>query len=230
MIKPWNLVICGPGEGQTDQNASAIHDAIHMLLSACQPLEHPPAKAGERTLPSEASSCFLTERRTCHVAVLEPGCVIPAGGTFEFLSAFALLQHGHKHSGDADTDTSVVSKLLAEALLTVPRQIYSHSQRQFLRTQDRILNLIQTHSHPFSLASVGDLDCCGATGTSSNIFMEELGLESVTCKYQLLLAVAQCASQLLRVDTVLHTHTVLHTKSRRLTNISLEGKEDEADN
>lgn len=201
-----------------------------MLLSACQPLAITPAKAAEKTLLSKASSCLLTDCQTCHVGVLEPGGVIPAGGTFEFLLACALLQHGHKHSGDSGMDTSVVSKLLAEALLTVPRRIYSHSQRQFLQTQDRILNFIQTHSHPFSLVRVGDLDCCGATGTSSHIFIEELGLESVTCKYQLLLAVAQCASHLLQVDTVLQTHNILHTKSHRLTNISLEGKQDEADN
>lgn len=225
MVSPCNLVICGPGEGQTDQYASAIHDAIHMLRSACQPLAVTPAKV----LLSKAGSCLLPDRRTCHVAALEPGCVLPAGGTFEFLLTCALLQHGRKRSGDSDMDASEVSKLLADALLTVPRQIYSHSQRQFLRTQDGILNFIQTHSHPFSLVSVGDLDCCGWTGTSSNIFIEELGLESVTCKYQLLLAVAQCASHLLQVDTVLQTHTALHTKSHRRTNISLDESEDEAD-
>lgn len=162
--------------------------------------------------------------------MLEPGCVIPAGGTFEFLLSRALLRHGNKHSGDSDMDTSVVSKLLADALLTVPRQIYSHRQRQFLHTQERILNFTQTHLHPLSLVSVGGLDCCGATGTSPNIFIEELGLESVTCKYQLLLAVAQCASHLLQVDTVLQTHTILHTTSHRLINISPEVKEVEADN
>lgn len=225
MVKPCHLVICGPGEGQTDQFASAIHDAIHMLLSACRPLAITAAKEAEKTLLSKASSSLLTGHQTSHVAVVEPGCVIPAGGTFEFLLTRALQQQAHKHP-----DASVVSKLLADALLTVPRQIYSHSRRQVLRTQDRILNLIQTHSHPFSLVSVGDLDCCGATGTSSNIFTEELGLESVTCKYQLLLAVAQCVSHLLQVDTVLQTHTILHTKSHRLPNISRQGKEDEADN
>lgn len=226
-IQPWNLIICGPGDGQTEQYASAIHDAVHMLLSACRPPERRPANAAEKTSLSQASSRFPPNRRTCQGGVLPPGCVIPAGGTFEFLLSRALLRHGRKHAGDADTDASVASKLLAEALLTVPRRIYSHSRRQFLRAQDRILNCIQARSHP--LVSVGDLDCCGATGTSSDIFTEELGLESVTCKHQLLLAVAQCASQLLRVDAVLRTHTALHAESHRLSNVSSEGKECEAD-
>ena len=226
MVKPCNLIICGPGEGQTDQYASAVHDAIRMLLSACQPLQQ---KQQKKPCFPKSSSCLLTDHQTGDAAVLEPGCVIPAGGTFEFLLVCALQQHGRKQSGDSDMDVSVVSKLLLDALLTVPRQIYGHSQRQFLQTQDRILNFIQTHLHPFSLVSVGDLHCCGATGTSSNIFREELGLESVSCKYQLLLAVAQCASHLLQVDTVLHTHIILRTKSHQLANNSLEGKEDEAD-
>lgn len=209
MVKPCNLVICGPGEGQTDQYASAILDAILMLLSAWQPLANTSAKATEKTLND----------------VWEPGCVIPAGGTFEFLLTRALLQHRHKTCGDSDMDTSVVSQLLADALLTVPRQIYSCSQRHFLHTQDKILNFIKSHTHPFSLLSMDDLDCCGKASASLKVFIEELGLESVSCKYQLLLAVVQCASRLLQVDTVLQTHAVLNTRSHRLTSTSSEGEE-----
>lgn len=207
MVKPCHLIICGPGEGQTDQYASAVADALHMLLSAM----------------TAASTCLHTDHQIGRVAELEPGCVIPAGGTFEFLLARALLQRVHTHSGRSDPDTSVASQLLADALLTVPRQIYSYSQRHFLRTQERILNL------NFSLVSVEGSGCCGAPGTSSEVFLQELGLESVTCKHQLLLAVAQCVSRLLQVDTVLQTHTVLRTQPHGLTNISSEGKEDEAD-
>ncbi|XP_011605165.2 BBSome complex assembly protein BBS10 isoform X1 [Takifugu rubripes] len=219
MVKLWNLVICGPGEGQTDQYASAILDAILMLLSAWQPLANTSAKATEKTLNDEASTCFPTHP----LAVSEPGCVIPAGGTFEFLLTRALLQQRHKNSGDSDIGTSVVSQLLADALLTVPRQIYSCSQRHFLHTQDQILNFIKSHSHPFSLLSMDDLDCCGKASASLKV-IEELGLESVSCKYQLLLAVVQCASRLLQVDTVLQTHAVLNTRSHRLTSISSEGE------
>lgn len=221
MAKPWNLVICGPGEGQTDQYASAVLDAILMLLSAWQPLANTSAKATEKILNDEASACFQTHP----LAVSEPGCVIPAGGTFEFLLTRALLQHRHKNSGDSDMGTSVVSQLLADALLTVPRQIYSCSQRHFLCTQDKILNFIKSHSHPFSLLSTDDLDCCGKASASLKVFIKELGLESVSCKYQLLLAVVQCASRLLQVDTVLQTHAVLNTRSHRLTSISSEGEE-----
>lgn len=221
MVKPCNLVVCGPGEGPTDQYASAILGAIRMLLSAWQPLADASAKSTEKTLSSEASACFQTHP----LAMSEPGCVIPAGGTFEFLLTRALLQHRHKTSGDSDVGASVGSQLLADALLTVPRHIYSCSQRHFLHTQDRLLNSIQAHPHPFSLLSMDELDCCGMASASLKVFIEELGLESVTCKYQLLLAVVQCASRLLQVDSVLQTHGLLNTRPHRLTSISSEGEE-----
>lgn len=197
-----------------------------MLLSAWQPLALSPATARKKPPHSKADTCFHADHRACCGAASEPGCVIPAGGTFEFLLTRALVQHGHRHS---DADTSVVSQLLADALLTVPRHIYSYNRRHFLLTRDKILNLIQTHSHSFSLVSAEALDCCGATGASSKAFRDDQGLESVTCKSQLVLAVAQCVSHLLRVDAVLHTPSASHTPSRRPANISSEGSEDEAD-
>lgn len=69
------------------------------------------------------------------------------------------------------------------------------------------------------------MHCCREADKSSKGFMLDLGLESVSCKWQLLLAVLQCVSSLLHVDTVLH----IHTQSRRQANISSEGTEDEAE-
>ncbi|GLD58660.1 Bardet-Biedl syndrome 10 protein isoform X1 [Lates japonicus] len=42
-VKPCSLVICGPGEGQTDQHACAFQDAIRMLLTTCRPMVHQPS-------------------------------------------------------------------------------------------------------------------------------------------------------------------------------------------
>ncbi|KAM9351550.1 BBSome complex assembly protein BBS10 [Symphorus nematophorus] len=250
MVKPCSLVICGPGEGQTDQYARAFQDAIRMLLSTWEPIVL--TTASKRTSQPNKSTSLHTGGKI-HQCVLEPGCVIPAGGTFEFLLNHALLQHSRSCSASDDTnmDIPAVSQLLANALLSVPRQIYSHRPRCFLQTQTRLLSFIQNHSHPSSLVykQVHDtvlmqgrgksehpleeckqsMHCCGETDLSLTIFMSDLGLESVSCKYQLLLAVLQCVSSLLQVDTVLRTHTALYTQSRRLTNISWEGTEDEAD-
>uniref|UniRef100_A0AAX7VF02 Bardet-Biedl syndrome 10 n=1 Tax=Astatotilapia calliptera TaxID=8154 RepID=A0AAX7VF02_ASTCA len=139
--------------------------------------------------------------------VLKPGCVLSAGGLFELLLHYALLQHGHSSSVSPDLNIDAsVSQLLANALLSVPQKIYSHSPHHFL-----------------------DLHCCREGDKLSKVSELDLGLESVSCKYQLLLAVLQCVASLLKVDAVLPTHTALHTQSRRLTRTSWEGTEDEGE-
>uniref|UniRef100_A0A8C2WCY2 Bardet-Biedl syndrome 10 n=1 Tax=Cyclopterus lumpus TaxID=8103 RepID=A0A8C2WCY2_CYCLU len=199
------------------QVCPSLRDAIRMLLSTWEPTK--------RTLHSNKSTSLHTDNQIATATpskqyVLEPGCVIAAGGTFEFLLNHALLLHGSSCSFSDDTIMGVpaVSQLLANALLSVPRQIYSHSPRRFLQTQTRLLNEGTLTKH-----------CCPEADPSPKVFMLDSGLESVSCKYQVLLAVLQCVSSLLRVDTVLHTHTVLHTQSHRLPNISWEGTEDEAE-
>lgn len=214
--------------------------------------------ASTRTLHLKKSTSLHTNNHIPSVpplqqCVLEPGCVIAAGGTFEFLLNHALLQHGRSCSVSDGTKMGIppVSQLLANALLSVPRHIYSHSPRCFLRTQTRLLSVIQNHSYPISPVHIQEhntiliqgggkseytpeedkqsMHCCREADLPSEVFMLDSGLESVCCKYQLLLAVLQCVSSILQVDTVLRTHTALHTQSPRLANISLKGTEDEAE-
>ncbi|XP_070764182.1 Bardet-Biedl syndrome 10 protein [Enoplosus armatus] len=258
LVKPCSLVLCGPGEGQTDQYACAFRDAIRMLLSTWEPMGMTATTASKRTVQSNKSTSLHMDNQIPNAppfqqGVLEPGSVIPAGGTFEFLLNHALLQQRHSCSVSDDTNMGVpaVSHLLANALLSVPRQIYSHNLRCFLQTQTRILSFIQNHSHPVSRVYKHKQDtiliqdrgkrefpleegkqsmhCCREADVSSKVFIWDSGLESVFCKYQLLLAVLQCVSSLLQVDTVLCTHTALHTQSRGLANISWEDTEDEAE-
>lgn len=243
MVKPCSLVICGPGEGQTDQYACAFKDAIHMLLSTWKPMGITKATSTKMTLQSNKCTSLNTDDQICNIPMLESGCVIPAGGTFEFLLNRALLQHGRSRSVSDDMNMCIpsVSQLLADALLSVPRQIYSYSPRCFLQTQARLHSYIQTHSHPFSLVYKQEnsgcpleegkqsIHCWREADMSAEDFMSSLGLESVSCKYQLCLAVLQCVSSLLQVDTLLHTHTALRTQSHRLATISWEETEDEAE-
>ncbi|XP_069018732.1 Bardet-Biedl syndrome 10 protein [Embiotoca jacksoni] len=260
VVKPCSLVICAPGEGQTEQYTRAFQDAIRMLLATTSrdPMRVSAIAASKRTLRSHKCTSLQTDKQTdrttygssnirsFYECAFEPGCVIPAGGTFEFLLNHALLQHARCWSVLDDSNIGIpVSQLLANALLSVPRQIYSHRSQRFLQTQTRVRSLIPNPSHPVSLVHEQERDtipvqtegplqdgrlslhCYGTGDVSSNVFLLDLGLESVSCKYQLLLAVLQCVTSLLRVDTVLHTHTALHTQSRRLVNTSWEDTEDE---
>ncbi|KAM9754955.1 BBSome complex assembly protein BBS10 isoform 1-T1 [Menidia menidia] len=234
-VKPCNLVICAPGEGQTDQYARAFQDAIRMLLSTWTPMQM-----------TDSTTCGSSCMNPPQKQVIEAGCVIPAGGTFEFLLHHALLQHSHSVSDDKSIGNSVY-QLLAKALLSVPRQIYSHNPRLFLQTQTRVMRFLPSRSQHLSFAlkqannadsiqaespledCKPNLHCCGEFDTPSKDFLSDLGLESVSCKYQLLLAVLQCATNLLRLDTVLCTKTALDKQSHRLKKTSWEGSEDEVE-
>lgn len=251
MVQPCSLVICAPGEGQTDQYVHAFQDAIRMLITIWEPMH-----TTETTTMLKSHKCTAKvhldslkhKSSTMHQlqkCVVEPGCIIPAGGTFEFLLHHVLLQHGRCCSSSDDITVGVpVSQLLANALLSIPRQIYSHSPKLFLQTQTRVLSFIAHHSHPLSLEfkqehnenpvqTEGHLEedrvswHCYNSGMPSKVFMSDVGLESVPCKYNLLLAVMQCVATLLRVDMMLHTNTVLHTQSPRLTNTTWNITEDE---
>ncbi|XP_061577908.1 Bardet-Biedl syndrome 10 protein [Cololabis saira] len=261
MVKPCGLVICAPGEGQTDQYVCAFQDAVRMLLTIWEPVHkneteskrdlqaHNCAPKVHKDSLSESTTAKPSSMHHLQKSVIEPGFVIPAGGTFEFLLHHALLQHGRSCSPSNHTNAGVpVSQLLAHSLLSIPRRIYSHSPKLFLQTQTRVLSFTTQHFHPFipvleqghnaqspvQTESPREDDkeswhCCRKTDLSSKVFMLDLGLESVSCKYKLLLAVMQCAATILRVDMRLHTHTALHTQSRRLTNTSWNITEDEAE-
>ncbi|XP_029379046.1 BBSome complex assembly protein BBS10 [Echeneis naucrates] len=264
MYKPSSLVLCGPGEGQTDQYACAIQDAICMMLTTCKYMGMTATTVPKRAVPSQhKNTSSYTDGQSGKTVDTSsnsppyqrgrilPGCVIPAGGIFEILLNHAILHHRHAVSESADIGIDAVPQLLANALLTVPQQIYSNNLRHFLQIQSRILRYLPNQSHTLHFpykeehstslirgngtreipVEGGELSmhCCRKADMSPKVSMLDTGLESVSCKYELLLAVLQCLRSLLRVDMVLCTQTALHARSQRLANISWEGTEDEPD-
>ncbi|XP_019745929.1 BBSome complex assembly protein BBS10 isoform X1 [Hippocampus comes] len=194
--QPCSVIICGLGEGQTDQYAGAVQDVIRTLRTTWEPLG---------------------------ASVISPGCVIPAGGTFEFLLHHALLQHGRSQA--VSKDVAVVCQLLADALLHLPRRIHSHKPRDFLQIQSRVWNFCR---NPFQsdgllceleISEANRGEKSSQVDTKSGIYCLS-GLDSVSCKYHLILAVLQCVKSLLRADTVLHISTKLHPKSPKPNNSS----------
>uniref|UniRef100_A0A8C5DTD5 Bardet-Biedl syndrome 10 n=1 Tax=Gouania willdenowi TaxID=441366 RepID=A0A8C5DTD5_GOUWI len=185
-----SLLICAPGEGQTDQYANAFRDAVRMLLTAS-------TNASESCL--QTNSPFSSPDSE---AALEPGWLVTGGGTFEFILSCSLLQNA------ANVAHADVARLVAKAVLVVPRHILG--PRHFLETQSRVASFLAKHSHGTSLAqseqSLQDpkVNIHGCKTISES----DVGVESVSCKYQLLLAVLQCLTGVLRVDTMLWTHIV----------------------
>ncbi|XP_048865575.1 Bardet-Biedl syndrome 10 protein isoform X2 [Brienomyrus brachyistius] len=121
--------------------------------------------------------------------LIEPGAVLPAGGAFEFLLHHYLLKYT---SLTHCPDTQAACRLVAEALLSVPRQVYAQSGTagHFLKVYTSFVSGIQSRESvkPVSLGPKG--------------------LESVACKYDLLVSVLQCLGRLLSVDAIIHTTTL----------------------
>ncbi|XP_041709642.1 Bardet-Biedl syndrome 10 protein homolog [Coregonus clupeaformis] len=230
--RPHSLVVCGLTEGQTEQSVCAVRDALHMLHTTWGTTHR--TRATDRTVYTDTDTHTDTDPD-----VMEPCRVISVGGTFEFLLHHTLLQHTHANKDihtPSHLDTPAVSGMLAEALLIVPRQIYSHSPRRYLEAHAHTLSCIRKHGNspdPPETSAVlaadgsnmvqADTGSGSMSGSGSGSGVKEVsvgsssgsssGVESVSCKYQLILAVLQCLRSLLSVDTVLHTNTS-HTCQR----------------
>ncbi|XP_077566400.1 BBSome complex assembly protein BBS10 isoform X1 [Stigmatopora nigra] len=197
--QPCGIVICGLSEGQTAQYASAIQDGFRMLHTTWEPLA---------TIKSPSS--------------ISPGCVITAGGLFELILHHALLQHGYSHM--ISKHVPVICQLLANGLLHLPRQVHSNNPRHVLQIQSKVWSFYKNNFPPETLRqnefnqkhhaknnAEGERELCMYCLSFNNVKIS--GLESVSCKYHLILAVLQCVKSILRLDTVLYVPKELHPKS-----------------
>ncbi|XP_035257566.1 Bardet-Biedl syndrome 10 protein homolog isoform X2 [Anguilla anguilla] len=112
--------------------------------------------------------------------LIQAGSVLPAGGAFEFVLHHCLLQQASQRRCP---DLRAACRLVAGAILSVPRRLYPGPR--FLDAQSHFLR---------------------ASGAAPPPSWRVRGLESLACKYQLLLSVLHTASSLLSVDLILHTH------------------------
>ncbi|KAK7891494.1 hypothetical protein WMY93_023457 [Mugilogobius chulae] len=199
---PCSLVVCGAGEGQTEQLTVAMEDALKMLLTTWGPPGHhicphgsalttcdPPASAqtppGHHICPHGSALTACDPPASAQTPPGHHNCphgsALPAGGTFEFLLSRALRQESLRSDS--------VSQILADSLLCVPRRIYSHKPRLFAQIQSEAFQRIQEQR------------------VGSERRSQDPGLESVRCKRQLLVDVCQCVSQLFHVDAIIHTRS-----------------------
>ncbi|XP_041114462.1 Bardet-Biedl syndrome 10 protein homolog [Polyodon spathula] len=113
--------------------------------------------------------------------LIEAGSVLPVGGSFEFLLHHYLRLYA-QHSLQPEVKTTC--SLVADAVLNIPRNIYNtkSTNRHFLQVYTKVRNDIQSKG-------------CISDGPGL--------LESVSCKYQLLVSVLQCARSLVTIDSLI---------------------------
>lgn len=131
-----------------------------------------------KCLQSEAcySGCYRY-----HESFIPAGSVMPVGGTFEILLHYYLNQYAaqSKHS-----ELAQVTTLFANALLGIPRNLHRipKGNAQFLQAYTATVNAVQL---------------------SKPVLMNQKGLESVCCKYQLLASVLHCVTSLVTIESVI---------------------------
>lgn len=188
------LVLCAPAPGLLDQTVCVSQGMFAMLQhlseSYCQTLAN--------TCSDQSKSVISSQ--DLWGEIMHTGGVIPVGGTFEFLLHYYLLNK--RNSCDPES-----CRLLAEALLCLPRTLYAHNHRRFLDIQICFLDdLKQWDKTKEQESQMPELRFGFGFSESS-----ALGLESVSGKKQLVVSVVQCLHRLLCVGAVLHTCSPLRT-------------------
>lgn len=181
------LVLCAPAPGLLDQTVCVSRGVFAMLQHITRTL----ASNQYQSSSVDQSQCTASSQDLWG-AVMRAGGVLPVGGVFEFLLHHFLLT---RCTSDPES-----SRLLAEALLCVPRALCAHNHRRFLNIQTRFLNDLKK----WDRTGVGESDVQFEFG-----FSEGLCLESVSGKQQLVVSVLECLQRLLCVGAVLHTRSPL---------------------
>ncbi|KAM4676172.1 BBSome complex assembly protein BBS10 [Discoglossus pictus] len=143
------------------------------------------------------SATKCTHNSQCNVSVntasyQNAGLVMPGAGTFEMVLHYYLCHFAKKCR---EPELALICSLVGDALLSIPKQIYKAKKGNL--------------SFPFVYAQlVSDLQSGMALET------KEVGLESVSCKYQLVASVFHCISMLVTIDSILAIKRLPHkTKS-----------------
>ncbi|KFP72826.1 Bardet-Biedl syndrome 10 protein, partial [Acanthisitta chloris] len=138
----------------------------------------------------EETSCntVLFEREESCVSIaqgnssslIEAGSVLPVGGYFEVLLHY-YIHHYAKQC--RQSEVAVVSSVVADALLSIPKCLYRTAEGDSF-----------TH---FYLKTINSLR------KNEPLPMSKEGVESVYCKYQLVISVLYCAAELLSIDLII---------------------------
>ncbi|XP_054436274.1 Bardet-Biedl syndrome 10 protein isoform X2 [Pteronotus mesoamericanus] len=132
-------------------------------------------------LPVRCKSLEMGISQSYCFSSLPAGCVLPVGGNFEILLHYYLLNYARKSQ---QSEVTLVSMIIANALLGIPKILYKSKKgnHSFPQVYIRALHALQTNQPMVS---------------------SQAGLESVSCKYQLLTSVLQCLTKIVTIDLVI---------------------------
>ncbi|XP_010281345.1 PREDICTED: Bardet-Biedl syndrome 10 protein, partial [Phaethon lepturus] len=124
-------------------------------------------------------SCVSTAQNYSN-SLIEAGSVLPVGGYFEILLHYYIQCYAKQLQ---QSEVTVISNVVADALLSIPKSLYRTTERNsFTKFYLKAINALRKNQ-PLPL--------------------NEKGLESVYCKYQLVVSVLHCVTELLSIDLVI---------------------------
>ncbi|XP_071406053.1 BBSome complex assembly protein BBS10 isoform X2 [Pithys albifrons albifrons] len=113
-------------------------------------------------------------------SLIEAGSVLPVGGYFEILLHYYIQYYAKQCQ---QSEVAVVSNVVADALLSIPKALYRTTE------QDSFTKLY--------------LKTINSLGKNEPLPGNEEGLESVYCKYKLVISVLHCVTELLSIDLII---------------------------
>ncbi|KAM3673212.1 BBSome complex assembly protein BBS10 [Ammospiza maritima maritima] len=111
--------------------------------------------------------------------LIEAGSVLPVGGYFEILLHYYIQDYAKQCQ---QSELTIVSNVVADALLSIPKVLYQTERDSFTKFYLEAINLLKKNQP---------------------LPVNNEGLESVYCKYQLVISVLHCLTELLSIDLVI---------------------------
>ncbi|XP_069718497.1 BBSome complex assembly protein BBS10 [Phaenicophaeus curvirostris] len=122
----------------------------------------------------------LKHGESCSSCLIEAGSVLPVGGYFEILLHYYIQYYAKQFQ---QSEVTVVSNVVADALLSIPKSLYGTTERNgFTKFYLKVVNALKKNQP---------------------LPVNEEGLESVYCKYQLVISVLRCVTELLSIDLII---------------------------
>lgn len=158
---------------------TGIHMCLHQLEQSIQQVVEGEPAQGLRcsvNLKSKLPADVLSHKQSLSPNI---GLVLPSGGVFEMLLHHRL--HNFAKTCQ-EAELAMVCTVFGEALLCIPKHIYKARKESFPLVYKQ---------------------CIDAFKSKEPIDITQTGLESVSCKYQLMASVLQCISKLVTVDLII---------------------------
>ncbi|KFW69570.1 Bardet-Biedl syndrome 10 protein, partial [Pygoscelis adeliae] len=167
---------------------SAAHNAN--TVTACERLDVGKGlkKASCAIVPFKHKESCVSIAQNYSNSLIEAGSVLPVGGYFEILLHYYIQYYAKQFQ---QSEVAVVSNVVADALLSIPKSLYGTTERNSFTK--------------FYLEAIN------ALRKNQPLPVNEKGLESVYCKYQLVISVLHCVTELLSIDLIIGVKRPLQT-------------------